>query len=111
MRIIDCSSGAGIDDERFGSRGFNATPLVRHAATAAILRLAPGGVRSGRKEIGQDGCEAGCEEKCGEEGSSKEDHSKESHSSQVNSAGVSGKQRFSAIRIKRLTGSTGTGAK
>ena len=52
MRIIDCSSQAGTDDERFGSHGFNATPLVRHAATAAILRLAPGGAIGRHPAVG-----------------------------------------------------------
>ena len=52
MRIIQCDTSAGVSDQRFGSRGFAVVPLVRHAATAAILHLAAGGVIGRHPAVG-----------------------------------------------------------
>jgi quercetin dioxygenase-like cupin family protein len=43
MQILDVSSQAGFSEERFDSQRFTVTPLLRHAASVAVLYLAAGG--------------------------------------------------------------------
>jgi quercetin dioxygenase-like cupin family protein len=43
MQILDVSSLAGFNEERFASQRFTVTPLLRHAASVAVLYLAAGG--------------------------------------------------------------------
>ncbi len=47
MQIIDFGAEAGFSDNRFGSKGFTMTPLVRDADNVVCVRVAAGG-RIGR---------------------------------------------------------------
>lgn len=43
MQILDVSGRAGFSERRFDSQRFTVTPLLRHAASVAVLHLEAGG--------------------------------------------------------------------
>lgn len=52
MQILDVSSQAGFSEERFASRRFTVTPLLRHAASVALLYLEAGGCIGRHQAVG-----------------------------------------------------------